>query len=231
MSIAVATRAASTSSDFLSTLDRSLEAPRRRFLHSRLLRHVMAGTMSRELYAALLRETWHFVRHTPGHLRLAAARLGDDAMKAIFLHHAEEETGHDMWALADLEELGVDPEEVRQSVPLPHTTALVAYQHYTVTRLHPKALLGLEYAMEGLTAQAGGSAVERLKTSLSLPDRALRFFSGHAELDCTHAQDDADVIRRHIITPEEQRAVLRNARDSVVLYTSLYDGICDHLGV
>ena len=216
---------------FLKALEDSLMGPRMVFMSNRLIQHVIAGTFTRELYIGLLRETWHFVRNTPTFILTAAARLepGDEALRSRFIRHAREETGHDRWALDDLQALGVDPEEVRRSIPLPHTSALVAYQFYTIEHLNPKGLLGLEYALEGSTARSGGALVARAQQLLQLPDDAVRFFSRHALADRDHAEADAQTIARFVRTEADRAAVVRNARDSYVLYAALYNGVCDAL--
>ena len=218
---------------FLGRLDEALEEPRARFLGNRLVRAIDSGRATRGLYLGLLQETYHFVRHTPIHLRMAAQGLrgGDRGLRDRFLRHAYEEAGHDLWALEDLEVLGVDPDTVRDSVPLAQTTALIAYQFFTVTSLDPKAILGLEYAMEGVTAQAAGDAMRKLQDTLDLPVEAMRFFSRHAMLDAAHVVDDARIIERYVRTPAEERAVVRNARDSLELYAAVYDAVCERAGL
>jgi pyrroloquinoline quinone (PQQ) biosynthesis protein C len=219
--------------EFLEQLEASLSAPRARFMGNRIIRHALAGTMTRELYIALLRETYHFVKHTPTYILTAAARLEgrDDRLRRRFIKHAQEEIGHDRWALEDLAALGQDPDEVRASIPLPHTSALVAYQLYTIEHVNPKGLLGLEYAMEGSTAQSAGPLVARMKQILDLPDAAVQFFTRHAQVDVHHAEENGRTIVEHVRTLEDRIAVMRNARDSYILYGALYDGICDAMGV
>lgn len=218
---------------YLEGLNRFLEKPRRRFMSNRLIRHVVQGTLTRELYAAQLVETWHFVRFTPTYILTAASRLveGHDALRKRFLKHAREELGHDQWALSDLEALGVDVEQVKRSMPLPNTAALVAYQLHTVEKGNPVGLLGLEYAMEGSTAESAGPLIARIKQLLGLEDQALRFFSRHAEVDAHHAEENTATLLELVRTREDRMAVARNARDSYILYAALYDGICDALGV
>ena len=220
---------------FIHALEEALVAPRQRFMGSRLIQHVMGGTVTLPLYKALLRETYHFVNRTPVHLRLAAARMdsaGEEGqLRERFLRHAKEESGHDLWALRDLEALGEDIEAVKASDPLPFTAALIAYEHYTVTQQNPKSILGLEFAMEGLTAKAGGAAVQAIQAKLGIPDNAVTFFLKHAQLDAHHVEDDIKVISRFIDSESDRKDVLRNAVDSTILYGAMYDGICDSVGL
>lgn len=218
---------------FLACLEQTLRSPRARFLNNRLIRHIAAGTITRELYIQQLLETWHFVKHTPSYITSAASRLPDgyEVLKRRFVQHAREELGHDQWVLEDLASLGITAAEVRSSTPLPHTSGLVAYQFYTVERLNPVGLLGLEYALEGSTASSAGGLVARLQQVLSLPDESLQFFKRHVAVDVHHQAENVQTLSSLVRAPQDRLAVLRNARDSYELYAMMYDGICDHLGV
>lgn len=217
---------------FLACLEQTLQAPRARFLGNRLLRHIGTGTITRALYTQQLIETWHFVKHTPSYITSAASRLpdGNDALKKRFVQHAREELGHDQWVLEDLAHLGISAERVRASTPLPHTSALVAYQFYTVERLNPVGLLGLEYALEGSTASSAGALVARLQQVLSLPDNTLQFFKRHVAVDAHHQEENVQTLLSLVRTPHDRLAVLRNARDSYELYAAMYDGVCNAVG-
>lgn len=225
----------SESTPFIQALEEALVAPRQKFMGGKLIRHVMGGTVTLPLYKALLKETYHFVRHTPIHLRLAAARMSSEGeegqLRERFLRHAKEESGHDLWALRDLEALGEDISAVKASHPLPFTAALIAYEHYTVSQQNPKSILGLEFAMEGLTAKAGGAAVQAIQAKLGIPDNAVTFFLKHAQLDAHHIEDDIKVISRFIDTEADRADVLRNAVDSTILYAAMYDGLCESVGL
>ena len=57
---------------------------------------------------------------------LAASDPVAAAMARYLFEHADEEKGHDEWALADLEVLGIPAEEVRRRIPSPTRAALTA---------------------------------------------------------------------------------------------------------
>ena len=214
------------SMDIVETLEEVLIGPRQRMHSCELVQRFLTGRLTRAHYIAFLTQTWHFVRFTPTHLRIAAARMPEGALRERFLKHAREEMGHDDWALADLEALGVAPAQVIESIPLPETRALIDYQRHTAENLEPMALLGLEYAMEGFTASAGSAALAGLQQSLGLSPAATRFLRRHAELDTVHAVDDAAVIRQHVQTSAQRQAVLENAQTSMLLYAAVYEAIC-----
>lgn len=213
---------------FLQVLEEVLEKPRAQFLNNRLIQHVKDGTFTRALYVQQLQETFHFVRHTPSYIMTAASRLGERnaSLQKRFLRHAQEELGHDQWALQDLAALGVNAESVRYSTPLPHTSALIAYQFYSVEHVNPVGLLGLEYAMEGSTAESAGPLIQRIQALLQIPDEALTFFRRHVQVDAHHAKENVITLAELVTRGEDRAAVLRNARDSYILYAALYDGIC-----
>ena len=95
------------SMDIVETLEVVLTGPRKRMHRCELVQRFLTGRLTRAHYIAFLTQTWHFVRFTPTHLRIAAARMPEGALRERFLKHAREEMGHDDWALADLEALGV----------------------------------------------------------------------------------------------------------------------------
>lgn len=218
---------------YMAALEDCLAGPRTAFLQNRLIRHLHLGTFTRELYIQQLKETFHFVRHTPTYILMAAARVGLrlPALQKRFIRHAQEEVGHDRWALEDLQALGVDVSTIPQEAPLPHTTALVAYQMHTVAHGNPVGLLGLEYAMEGSTAESAGPLITRIQALLQLPDSALNFFRRHVQVDAHHARENSLALVELVHSGEDRLAVMHNARDSYILYASLYDGICDQLGM
>jgi len=218
----------------IDELEEALAWPRRRLMGCELVQRFLGGTLTEQHYILFLWETWHFVRHTPRHLLMAAERMPAGPMRARFEHHAAEETGHDQWALDDLAALGVCPAQVQASTPLPETLQLIAYQRHTASALDPLALLGLEYGMEGFTANAGGAAMDGLTRSLGLPAEATRFLSRHAKLDVHHLDEDIAALERFVQTPAQRAAVIANARSSMLLYAAVYDSICrvaDEMGV
>jgi len=212
--------------NIVDELENALVVPRQRLTECELVQRFMTGTLKREHYILFLWETFHFVRFTPVHLRMAAARMPEGPLQERFLEHAREEGGHDLWALQDLAALGVNTKMVKESLPLPATIELIAYERYTATKLEPMALLGLEYGMEGFTASAGGPALAALEQSLNLGKDATRFLRRHAELDAHHVEEGAEALCEFVHTPAQREAVLRNARESMMRYTAMYDGIC-----
>ena len=78
---------------------------------------------------------------------LTTARTLPNDQVAVLLadyleHHIPEERGHDDWLLADLESIGVPPDQVLSRVPSPTIAALVGSQYYWVQHVHPVGLLG-----------------------------------------------------------------------------------------
>ena len=131
----------------IEELEAALEVPRQRLMSCELVQRFLTGNITQQHYILFLWETWHFVRFTPEHLRIAAARMPEGALRERFLSHARGEEGHDRWALQDLTALGVDVAMVTGSQPLPATARLIAYERCTAEVMEPMALLGLEYGL------------------------------------------------------------------------------------
>jgi pyrroloquinoline quinone (PQQ) biosynthesis protein C len=217
--------------DFVSTLDNEVYEARAEYKQNKLYAHIMDRTLSLEMYKQLLVETYHFVRFTVPHLELAAGLLQEShpALAEEFAHHAKGERGHEMWALDDLEVLGVERQQVIDSEPLPHTTALIAHKYFTVKEINPMAIVGLEYTMEGETAEGGMALVNIIQETLGIGDDAMRFFIRHITVDSGHVEDDKELLNKYVVSDRDQKDVIRNARESLTLYAAMYNGLIDHV--
>lgn len=101
------------------------------------------------------------------------------------------ETGHDAWALEDLETMGRDRHSVLARQPPETVAALVGSQYYWIFHHHPVSLLGYIAVMEGDPAPL--EAVERIIEQTNLPRDAFRNYLRHALIEPEH-NDDMDRI-------------------------------------
>src|SRR5262245_3325349 len=106
---------------FIDELEADVDPLRRDFLSSVFFCHLNDGSLTRQHHAKLLTEIYHYVKHSTRLLALAAGHtspLRSDLFRR-FVAHIGEERGHQMWALANLEALGGDRQQVIASTPAP----------------------------------------------------------------------------------------------------------------
>lgn len=213
--------------DVVEALETAVAPWRQRMLDARFFRSLRDGTLTREHYARLLVEIYHYVKHSTRLLAAAAARLGPEKhrMFARFAEHMQEEAGHEQWALRDLEALGVPRSRVVATTPLPPTDAMVGYQYYAIEHLGPISILGYIYALETLGSGASTSVAEALKRVLGVGDDALTFLLGHGEADVGHVEKLASLIRAEAEAPADRELVQRTAVCTYYLYEAMMAGV------
>ena len=149
----------------------------------------------RELYPAYLRTMHMIVRSAVPLMETALAqartRASSDEVAAELIgylaHHMEEEVGHDLWLLEDLDATGADPEEPFWRMPSPRVATLVGAQYYWLRHHHPISVLGHMAVMEGYHPPAGFA--KRLRDLTGYPDEAFRAITRHEILDIDHKRD------------------------------------------
>ena len=136
----------------------------------------------------------------------AAARAGDDAVCAALVpyldEHIEEERGHDLWTLEDLEIAAVPRSDVLARIPSPRVAALVGAQYYWVHHHHPLALLGYIAVLE--SSPPSRSFIERLMARTGLPPAAFRTMAKHGELDPGHRDGLDRFLDTLPLTPDQE---------------------------
>jgi pyrroloquinoline quinone (PQQ) biosynthesis protein C len=202
-------------------------APDREFLLSApVIRHALAGDVTRELYVAFLTQAYHHVRHTVPLLMAVGARLPDrhDWLRGAVLHYLEEETGHEEWILNDIERAGGDRAAAAASEPAVATEAMVAYAYDTVFRRNPVGFFGMVHVLEGTSVALALNAADRIQKVLELPVTAFTYLRSHGELDKEHINDLGAILER-LTDDEDRAAVIRCARGIYWLYGNVFRGL------
>ena len=106
--------------------------------------------------------------------------------------HYEDECEHPGWLLADMNAVGLDPEEVKLRIPRPSVAALVGSQLYWVENVHPVALLGHFAVLEGSPSSQEQLAAVQRRTGL--PQEAFRMMDAHAVIDVEHSHEIDDLL-------------------------------------
>ena len=188
---------------------------------------VLAGNADQQAYARYLTNVWHYAQHSSTVIGLAGSRCvaRHPDLAAYLLHHAQEELGHEQWALDDLAVLGVTPDRVRTSRPVVSCAAMIGYEYYVAGVANPVGLFGWLYVLESMGDDLGGMVAEALGSTLKL-DSGLKFLAGHGEADVAHTKDIIEQIEQHI--DEKNLPDVHHAADVVAdLYVLMFHELSD----
>lgn len=190
---------------------------------TRIVEELLDGKTDLEAYKRYLFNAWNYARFSPVVMALGASRcVGTHPELARYLlHHADEETGHDAWAVADLQDLGVDEDTTRASRPVNACASLIGYVHYLAAFGNPVALFGWMYILEAVGKDLGTIAGKELMAVLT-EKKAVRFVAAHGVADSEHADELAEQISKYVKTGEDRRDVVESARVVADLYLRMF---------
>src|ERR1700739_2355763 len=125
---------------------------RQQFMEISLIQRVLRMGAPKDLYLDFLSQAYHHVKCTAPLLASAAGRCGVDdyVYQAALFAYIEEERGHELWILEDINALGGDAEEVRRSAPRLPCKLMVGHAYYLIDRVSPYAMLGMIHVLEGM---------------------------------------------------------------------------------
>ncbi|KFA90303.1 iron-containing redox enzyme family protein [Archangium violaceum] len=192
-----------------------------------IARRLIDGSIDADSYAHYLVQTYHYVRWTTPLLAEAGRRMkrmgSHPQLAELLLQKSTEERGHERWLLADLKNLGWPAGRVERAQLSPAVIAYVAWNRYTTRSGVPAAFLGTAYVLEYLSVQYASGAVERLLAANTIPNirKAVTFLRGHGDADGDHVAELASVLRS-LTDPREQAALVLSARNTRVLFSSLF---------
>lgn len=164
-------------------------------------------------YAEWLAQTYYFVRHSTSLLGYAMPHLKNDGLRHHFEHHLGEEERHDLLALKDLERMGRKIDEFEEYNT---TQAFYQSQYYRIQFEGGTSLLGYILFLEGIAVAWGRQVYEDIKDTHK---GSVLFIKVHAEEDPHHLEAAIETIMK--LSPEEQKAILRNLRYSDEIYEQM----------
>jgi pyrroloquinoline quinone (PQQ) biosynthesis protein C len=206
-----------------------LLAVRRRVLAElqtvRAVRALLSGRLDREAYVRYLINARHYAQYSPRVMAVAAARCmgSHPELAAYLLHHADEEQGHDQWALQDLRDLQVGEAEALATPPVPSCAAMIGYMHYVATFANPVGLFGWMYVLEAVGDDFGALAGKALGAVVGGEGREgpIRFVARHGVADAGHTRELTDQIHAHVRGPDQ--VDVRHVADVVAeLYVRMF---------
>ena len=188
-----------------------------------VIQRALVGDVTPELYVAYLTQAYHHVRHTVPLMMAVGSRLGADYdwLRKEIVHYTEEEIGHEVWILNDVEAAGGDREQVAASEPSIETEAMVAYAYDIAHRRNPVGFFGMVFVLEGTSIALALNAAQAIQSSLQLPDRAFSYLRSHGKLDQEHVHHLAGIVNR-LDSPTDARSITRCAEAMFWLYGNIF---------
>ena len=206
-----------------------LLAVRRRVLEGILavepVRATLAGQLDPRLYVAYLTNVFHYAQHSARVIALAGSRCvaANPPLAQYLFKHADEELGHEQWALDDLAALGVPAERVHASRPVPACAAMVGYEYYVAGHANPVGLFGWLYTLEAMGDELGGRIAQAAAPKLGgTGARGVKFLAGHGVADHDHTADLTKMISTHVTAPADQADVNHVADVVGQLYVDMF---------
>ena len=151
-----------------------------------LIQQAVRKGVSKDLYLDFLTQAYHHVKYTAPLLASAAGRcsVDDYVYQATLFEYIEEERGHELWVLEDINALGGDAEEVRKSAPRLPCKLMVGHAYYLIDRVSPYAMLGMIHVLEGMAVALASKAVSAIRSSIaSTTDEGFKYLTTHSDLD------------------------------------------------
>ncbi|MEU9607617.1 iron-containing redox enzyme family protein [Streptomyces sp. NPDC048057] len=149
---------------------------------------ILKGSLTEQVYAAYLRETYHLVTQTPYFLSAAASHSDSEWLQDWFLDLARDERHHNRLCVRDLRNMGIDPDEYLGDVPGLGTWTMVAQNHYLARAAQqPVGIIGFAAATEGLGARLAPKVAEAMGQYAFAKD-SLSFLKVHSMEDQEHIE-------------------------------------------
>jgi heme oxygenase len=210
---------------FFEDLVRQTAVERKALVSVPQLQAGLAGDISTDAYIDYLTQAYHHVRHTVPLLRLARHRVaGRPVLEAALGEYIAEETGHEHWVLADIKAAGGDAAAAAASTPGAATTAMVECAFQRVGHGNPLSMFGMVYVLEGTSVAMATQGAAAIQSRLGLPDAAFTYLTSHGALDQHHLRF-FERLMNTIDDPEDQREIVRMARDMFRLFADLFRSI------
>jgi hypothetical protein len=191
----------------------------------------LEGNFTAQAYVRYLIQAWYHTRYTPEFEAKFGKRLrefvGEDTSRfdagnkfiRIIEEGADEELGHELWALADIRSV-VDLDEIDLLGDVfPETRALVRTQFDRLERLNFKGFLGYSFYLEFYIAKYAGGQIDIILESLGLGPENVTFMRNHHLVDQGHAADNIELLNFVLDSDEDVDAVIDNMDVIHLLYS------------
>ncbi|GAA3854455.1 hypothetical protein GCM10022243_19970 [Saccharothrix violaceirubra] len=186
------------------------------------VRTILDGKLTKPVYAAYLRESYHLVHETPFFLSAAASYSRDEGwLQDWFLDLAIDERHHDRLCVHDLRNLGLEPADFLGSRPGLGTWTMVSQNHYLATKKDPAGIIGFAAATEGLGAELAPKAAKAL-VQYPFTHDALSFLKVHSTEDVEHIEEVKKAFERVAESDERYELMVEIWKFTLRAYAQLF---------
>ncbi len=180
------------------------------------------------LYPSFLIQLHHIVCGGLDLMAFAATRAASlthdpsAVIAATYLrHHIEEEQDHAGWLLRDIATLGIDPQQVRATPPLPSVISLLGGRYFWIAHAHPVAVFGYLIVLEGSPPLI--HQLDEIQRRTQLPPDSFRCLRSHAEDDPAHLADLNRTLDSMPLSPQQSSRIALEAFATIDAVADLLD--------
>jgi pyrroloquinoline-quinone synthase len=191
------------------------------------------GKLSREAIGGWVQEHYHFTKDIPWLVGPMLSEVPYPDVRELFRHNIEEEMDprdpHIDILLRFGAAMGLDPDAVRRSKPLPTTQALLDWV-YIVSRHRSmvEAIAGLNIGLESQPPQLYGDIVPVLREQYGCTDEQIAYFPVHVDADTEHGSRAFALVEKYARSPESRKRAVLAAREGAEKRWFYIDGIYIH---
>jgi pyrroloquinoline quinone (PQQ) biosynthesis protein C len=211
---------------FFNRIEAQSVEDRQRLEQAPAIARCLSARVEMQTYQAFLVEAYHHVKHTVPLLMACGSRLPErlEWLREAIVLYIQEEVGHQEWILNDLQQLGVDKEQVRRGQASLATELMVSYAYDSIARGNPVSLFGMVYTLEKTSSTIATYAAGQIATTLELPAGAMSYMVSHGSLDVEHMQHFERLMNR-LDDVDDQAAVLHAVSVFYPLYARIFEAL------
>lgn len=178
--------------------------------------------ITKEQYVYFLKQAYHHVKHTVPLLKACKKNLpAHYAWLAKALdEYIEEESGHELWILNDIEACGADKNRVINEKPCSDIEEMITFLYNRVEYGQPLALFGMIHVLEGTSVSIACEMAGLIRDTLKLPERAMTYLVSHGVLDQDHLKF-FEVLMNKITDVNDQQQIIDSAHKVYSCYGSM----------
>ena len=163
---------------------------------------------------------YHMTSPVPNLMRNAAKGFAANSrfeLEEWALDKAEEETGHDLLALKDIQSLGYNSQAVVETLIPPAAEALMDYFARSTQDENPIDCVGYTYTMERLSLGIGEDYIQKVEESIPPEINATRCLRVHSSVgaDAGHADENVYLIAK--LTASERTRIARACYETALM--------------
>lgn len=217
---------------FFERLQNETHYERQQLLSVPLIAKALNGTITLNEYKSFLQEAYHHVKHTVPLMMAAGSRIPESKewLREATAEYIEEEMGHQEWILNDIDACGFDKEAARRSTPSMATELMVSYAYDTIQRINPVGFFGMVQVLEGTSISVAEQAANKIRETLSLPEKAFSYLYSHGALDIEHMKFFENLMNK-IEDEQDQHQIIHCAKVFYKLYADIFHSVTESYAV